>query len=553
MSSVLQAYEHFLVTSEERSFGDQQFVQSDTLKAEIPVFVLNTNDPQQRYTLMNFCLRLAVSSSAKSAIRQGAILSLMSLQASSMLNHLTIAARAPDASLRLIEIDKIDPKDYTLTPNARSGWDDKKVRAYKALVRDLPASLADRTVFTNRDAEMAACDDMDTYLARIFSILIQIWVMVCKCMTAYDQPTGSEERRLAKYKQQGRMLEKYQLQPEARKIIQITIRESMVIRQFLVQEMLTADKVGAHTNRYYAMVGDIAKYIANVGMSAFFLTLKFALGNRWKPLALSAFSGELMKMKSLMSLYRRLGDRARYLALLESPELMEFAPANYPLLFSYAMGVGSIQDPLIRNYQFGRNFLNTSYFQYGVETAMKHQGTVDPKLAEELGITSDDKKEIMASVEKHIAGKSSDEITQPAGPFLAPTSTTAFLTGPGQTDQATTRASNYSQGWSSTDTRDMDSDPRQLAAPNNDSADEDESSTDDDDDDTPDLEDSNPNYHRTQFPPKPPTMPQKVYDDILSLYYNEVEAGSISSGDMRDVNRRINAYQDEKLMADFDK
>nr|APL98131.1 N protein [Bat paramyxovirus] len=551
MSSVLTAYEHFLQASEERNYGDQQFVQSDTLKAEIPVFVLNTNDPQQRFTLMNFCLRLAVSNSAKTSIKQGALLSLLSLQATSMLNHLMIAARAPDAALRIIEVDSINPADYTLTPNARSGWDETKVRAYKALARDLPAGLADRTVFVAKDAEHALCDDMDTYLTRIFSILIQVWVMVCKCMTAYDQPTGSEERRLAKYKQQGRMLEKYQLQADARKTIQLIIRESMVIRQFLVQEMLTADKVGAHTNRYYAMVGDIAKYIANVGMSAFFLTLKFGLGNRWKPLALAAFSGELVKLKSLMTLYRRLGDRAKYLALLESPELMEFAPANYPLLFCYAMGVGSIQDPLIRNYQFGRNFLNTSYFQYGVETAMKHQGTVDPKLAAELGITAEDKKEIMLSVEKHISGKSGDDLSQPAGPFPVPLNRTPFLPNPPTEERGQGRPSNYDQAWSGGEQAEGLPTPLRPVPVHHMAADTTDSNADLDL--MPDLEEESEAGEPSRVPPKPDDVPDRVYHDILVKYFRDVASGRRAEGDFTGIYTEFDNYGNDDVTGDLDK
>lgn len=550
MSSVLAAYEQFLQTTEDRSFGDQQFVQSDTLKAEIPVFVLNTNDPQQRFTLMNFCLRLAVSSSAKSAIKQGALLSLLSLQATSMQNHLMIAARAPDAALRIIEVDAIDPQDYTLTINPRSGWDDIKIRAYRALARDLPISLADRTVFVSRDAEHAVCDDMDTYLNRIFSVLIQVWIMVCKCMTAYDQPTGSEERRLAKYKQQGRMLERYQLQTDARKIIQLVIRESMVIRQFLVQEMLTADKVGAYTNRYYAMVGDIAKYIANVGMSAFFLTLKFGLGNRWKPLALAAFSGELVKLKSLMSLYRRLGDRSRYLALLESPELMEFAPANYPLLFSYAMGVGSVQDPLIRNYQFGRNFLNTSYFQYGVETAMKHQGTVDPKLALELGITDEDRVDIMQSVEKHISGKAGDDISQPAGAFTMSLNRSAFLNNSSPQDLSGARLSNYEQGWSGIDqdgTRDTFPESTMHRFQNIDSTNSDHNELQ-----MPEFEnDSNP-FNNPRFSTRTPLLPEISHQTPPIRVNRNANTRDSTRDDRQDANESRSNNIPDDILGDLD-
>nr|AVH78244.1 nucleocapsid protein [Tioman virus] len=405
MSSVFRAFELFTLEQEQQELGNDIEIPPETLRSNIKVCILNSQDPQTRHDMMCFCLRLIASNSARAAHKTGAILTLLSLPTAMMQNHIRIADRSPDADIERIEVDGFEPGTYRLRPNARTPLTNGEITALNLMATDLPDTYTNDTPFTNHRTEGENCDETEQFLNAIYSVLVQLWVTVCKCMTAHDQPTGSDERRLAKYQQQGRLDQKYALQPELRRQIQACIRGSLTIRQFLTYELQTARKQGAITGRYYAMVGDIGKYIDNAGMSAFFMTMRFALGTRWPPLALSAFSGELLKLKSLMQLYRNLGEKARYMALLEMPEMMEFAPANYPLCYSYAMGIGSVQDPMMRNYTFARPFLNPAYFQLGVETANRQQGSVDKSMAEELGLTEEERRDMSATVTRLTTGR----------------------------------------------------------------------------------------------------------------------------------------------------
>ncbi|AFX75111.1 nucleocapsid protein [Achimota virus 2] len=405
MSSVFRAFEQFTLEQEQHERGSDLEVPPETLQTTIKVFILNTPNPQIRYQMMNFCLRIIASSSSRIAQKNGALLTLLSLPTAMMQNHIRIADRSPDSIIERIEIEGFEQGTYRLRPNARTPMTNGEITALEQMAEDLPEGIANDTPYINPNIEGDDCDEMEKFLNAIYSVLVQVWITVCKCMTAYDQPTGSDERRLAKYQQQGRLDQKYVLQNEIRRIIQKCIRDSLTVRQFLTFELQTARKQGPITSRYYAMVGDIGKYIENAGMSAFFMTTRFALGTKWPPLALAAFSGELIKLKSLMMLYRRLGERARFMALLEMQEMMEFAPANYPLTYSYAMGIGSVQDPQMRNYNFARTFLNAAYFQLGVETANRQQGSVDKGMAEELGLSEADKREMSATLTRLTTGR----------------------------------------------------------------------------------------------------------------------------------------------------
>ncbi|QPF77625.1 nucleocapsid protein [Achimota pararubulavirus 3] len=405
MSSVFKAFEQFTLDQEQHERGNELEVPPETLQTTIKVFILNTQNPRVRYQMANFCLRLIASNSSRISQKNGALLTLLSLPTAMMQNHIRIADRSPDSIIERIEIEGFEQGTYRLRPNARTPMTQGELIALEEIAADLPDTINNDTPYLNPQTEGDDCDEMEKFLNAIYSILVQIWVTVCKCMTAYDQPTGSDERRLAKYQQQGRLEQKYLLQNEVRRIIQRCIRDSLTVRQFLTCELQTARRQGPITSRYYAMVGDIGKYIENAGMSAFFMTTRYALGTKWPPLALAAFSGELVKLKSLMLLYRKLGERARFMALLEMQEMMEFAPASYPLTFSYAMGIGSVQDPQMRNYNFARPFLNAAYFQLGVETANRQQGAVDKTMAEELGLTEAEKREMSATLTRLTTGR----------------------------------------------------------------------------------------------------------------------------------------------------
>nr|QOJ55628.1 nucleocapsid protein [Mumps virus genotype G]QOJ55635.1 nucleocapsid protein [Mumps virus genotype G]QOJ55999.1 nucleocapsid protein [Mumps virus genotype G] len=420
MSSVLKAFERFTIEQELQDRGEEGSIPPETLKSAVKVFVINTPNPTTRYQMLNFCLRIICSQNARASHRVGALITLFSLPSAGMQNHIRLADRSPEAQIERCEIDGFEPGTYRLIPNARANLTANEIAAYALLADDLPPTINNGTPYVHADVEGQPCDEIEQFLDRCYSVLIQAWVMVCKCMTAYDQPAGSADRRFAKYQQQGRLEARYMLQPEAQRLIQTAIRKSLVVRQYLTFELQLARRQGLLSNRYYAMVGDIGKYIENSGLTAFFLTLKYALGTKWSPLSLAAFTGELTKLRSLMMLYRDLGEQARYLALLEAPQIMDFAPGGYPLIFSYAMGVGTVLDVQMRNYTYARPFLNGYYFQIGVETARRQQGTVDNRVADDLGLTPEQRTEVTQLVDRLARGRGAGIPGGPVNPFVPP-------------------------------------------------------------------------------------------------------------------------------------
>nr|AIF74178.1 nucleocapsid protein [Bat paramyxovirus] len=546
MASVFKTFEQFTLDQEQHDRGNEFETPPETLQSQIRVFILNTTDPQIRYELMNFCLRLVVSQSAKTSTKHGAILTMLSLPTAMMKNHIKIADRSPDAHIERIEVDGFEQGTYRLIPNPRTPLAAGEITAYAIMAEDLPDSINGDTVFINAAVEHAPCDEMEQFLEAIYSVLLQLWVMVCKCMTAYDQPTGSDERRLAKYQQQGRLHPKYMLQDEVRRILQKCIRDSLVVRQFLTSELQTARRQGSITSKYYAMVGDIGKYIENAGMSAFFMTARHALGTKWPPLALACFSGELVKFRSLMLLYKKLGEKARFMALLEMPEMMEFAPANYPLLFSYAMGVGSVLDPQLRNYNFGRSFFSAAYFQLGVETANRQQGAVDKHMAEELGLTAEEKRDMAESLAKLAIGKGRPEAAPQITPFQPrsmPTQKTNYQAqAPITADGGRTVIDN--EGYSHIANQELSPWQKEVLASINNKS----NSTQP----TKAQEITMTEIIAYGLPEKPHQMDENDYEEMVAVYCSEVKSGIRTLGDYTGLSTESQVNPPADLMGDLD-
>ncbi|ADK25229.1 nucleocapsid protein [avian paramyxovirus 2] len=366
------------------------------LRAEIPVCVTLSQDPTDRWNLACLNLRWLISESSTTPMRQGAILSLLSLHSDNMRAHATLAARSADAAITVLEVDAIDMTDSTITFNARSGVSERRSTQLMAIAKDLPRSCSNDSPFKDDTIEDRDPLDLSETIDRLQGIAAQIWIAAIKSMTAPDTAAESEGKRLAKYQQQGRLVRQVLVHDAVRAEFLRVIRGSLVLRQFMVSECKRAASMGSETSRYYAMVGDISLYIKNAGLTAFFLTLRFGIGTHYPTLAMSVFSGELKKMSSLIRLYKSKGENAAYMAFLEDADMGNFAPANFSTLYSYAMGVGTVLEASVAKYQFAREFTSETYFRLGVETAQNQQCALDEKTAKEMGLTDEARKQVQA-------------------------------------------------------------------------------------------------------------------------------------------------------------
>nr|UNW59101.1 nucleoprotein [avian paramyxovirus 1] len=418
MSSVFDEYEQLLAAQTRPNGSHGGGEKGSTLKVEVPVFTLNSDDPEDRWNFTVFCLRIAVSEDANKPLRQGALISLLCSHSQVMRNHVALAGKQSEATLAILEIDGFS--NGTPQFNNRSGVSEERAQRFMMIAGSLPRACSNGTPFVTAGVEDDVPEDITDTLERILSIQVQVWVTVAKAMTAYETADESETRRINKYMQQGRVQKRYILHPVCRSAIQLTIRQSLAVRIFLVSELKRGRNTAGGTSTYYNLVGDVDSYIRNTGLTAFFLTLKYGINTKTSALALSSLSGDIQKMKQLMRLYRMKGENAPYMTLLGDSDQMSFAPAEYAQLYSFAMGMASVLDKGTVRYQFARDFMSTSFWRLGVEYAQAQGSSINEDMAAELKLTPAARRGLAAAAQR---------VSEDAGNMDLPTQQVGVLTG----------------------------------------------------------------------------------------------------------------------------
>nr|QNS29885.1 nucleocapsid protein [avian paramyxovirus 1]UPM06017.1 NP [avian paramyxovirus 1]UPM06023.1 NP [avian paramyxovirus 1] len=418
MSSVFDEYEQLLAAQTRPNGTQGGGEKGSTLKVEIPVFTLNSDDPEDRWNFAVFCLRIAVSEDANKPLRQGALISLLCSHSQVMRNHVALAGKQNEATLAVLEIDGFTNNVPQF--NNRSGVSEERAQRFMVIAGSLPRACSNGTPFVTAGVEDDAPEDITDTLERILSIQAQVWVTVAKAMTAYETADESETRRINKYMQQGRVQKRYVLHPVCRSAIQLTIRYSLAVRIFLVSELKRGRNTAGGSSTYYNLVGDVDSYIRNTGLTAFFLTLKYGINTKTSALALSSLTGDIQKMKQLMRLYRMKGENAPYMTLLGDSDQMNFAPAEYAQLYSFAMGMASVLDKGTSKYQFARDFMSTSFWRLGVEYAQAQGSSINEDMAAELKLTPAARRGLAAAAQR---------VSEEIGTMDVPTQQAGVLTG----------------------------------------------------------------------------------------------------------------------------
>nr|AEA91774.1 nucleocapsid protein [avian paramyxovirus 1] len=418
MSSVFYEYEQLLAAQTRPNGSHGGGEKGSTLKVEVPVFTLNSDDPEDRWNFAVFCLRIAVSEDANKPLRQGALISLLCSHSQVMRNHVALAGKQSEATLAILEIDGFSNGMPQF--NNRSGVSEERAQRFMMIAGSLPRACSNGTPFVTAGVEDDAPEDITDTLERILSIQVQVSVTVAKAMTAYETADESETRRINKYMQQGRVQKRFILHPVCRSAIQLTIRQSLAVRIFLVSELKRGRNTAGGTSTYYNLVGDVDSYIRNTGLTAFFLTLKYGINTKTSALALSSLSGDIQKMKQLMRLYRMKGENAPYMTLLGDSDQMSFAPAEYAQLYSFAMGMASVLDKGTVKYQFARDFMSTSFWRLGVEYAQAQGSSINEDMAAELKLTPAARRGLAAAAQR---------VSEDASNMDLPTQQASVLTG----------------------------------------------------------------------------------------------------------------------------
>lgn len=325
------------------------------------------------------------SSRASGSVVTGAILSLLTIFAEQPPQLLRTLMDDPDLEGHMI--------DTTYSPQtglhfSSRGLDlSEQEKKYMEIADSGPEGKGAVDPFVNPRAYAIEVKTTEDIQKIISTITIQIWILLTKAVTAPDTAKESETKRWVKYLQQKRVDDIFRLKNSWLDVVRAKISEDISIRRLMVNILIAINRSTGTKGRLLESIADIGNYISEAGMASFFLTIKYGIETKLPALALNEFQGDLTTMIGLMKLYKEQGERAPFLTILEDSIQTKFAPGNYSLLWSFAMGVGVTLDRSMNNLNFNRPFLEPNYFRLGQEAVSRMEGNIDSKMAADLGLT----------------------------------------------------------------------------------------------------------------------------------------------------------------------
>ncbi|UOL48942.1 nucleocapsid protein [Wenzhou Myotis davidii paramyxovirus 1] len=355
------------------------------IKKKIVVLIPGNNTPELRWALTVLSLQLVWSASAPGSVITGAFFTLLTIFADQPGQLLRTVGNDPDIEAQIVEV--IPNKDGGLKLSSRGLDLSKQQERYQRIAAEGEPDTREVNPFLKQDLTDLYVRTTEMLQNALATITLQIWILLTKAVTAPDTARDSEQRRWIKYLQQKKAYDSYQLKPKWLDVARNRMAEDISIRRLMVEILVEINKIPGTKSRILEMIADVGNYIAETGMAGFHLTIKYGLETRYPALALNEFQGDLTTIIQLMKLYKEQGDRAPYLVILEDAVQTKFSPGNYPLLWSYAMGIGTTIDRAMNGLNYNRPYLEPNFFRLGQDIVNKLDGNVDSKRAEELGLT----------------------------------------------------------------------------------------------------------------------------------------------------------------------
>ncbi|QZU27222.1 nucleocapsid protein [Boe paramyxovirus] len=354
------------------------------IKQKVIVLVPGDQNINARWRLLLLSLGLIWSYMSPESVIIGAYLTLLTLfsdQPALMLKSMT---NDPDIEVQLLDVVLSDTDEIKFSSRGMDLKDQEE--AYAIMAESGPDQQSDANPFITESVYTKTIPNVSKFQDAISSVTLQVWVLLSKAVTAPDTARDSEQRRWVKYLQQRRVKSEYKLKPKWLDVARDKMAENISVRRLMVEILIEINRATGSKSRIIEMIADVGNYVAETGMAGFFLTIKYGLETRYPALALNEFQGDLSTLQQLMQLYKEQGERAPYLVLLEDSVQTKFAPGNYPLIWSYAMGVGTSLDKSMNNLNFNRNYLEPLFFKLGQDTVTKLEGNIDRSIAKELNL-----------------------------------------------------------------------------------------------------------------------------------------------------------------------
>nr|WPV62635.1 MAG: nucleocapsid protein [Wufeng rodent jeilongvirus 4] len=381
------------------------------LKKNVVIPVPMMKDPTRRFQFITFCLQVVWSARSSGAFITGAMMSLLSVFAENPGAMLRSLLNDPDIDVQIAEVSDINNDSIKLATRGRG------MEAYEKEMIQMastgPAGGGSPYPFVNTDFNKILPRSTEDLQNAIQTITVQIWILLTKAVTAIDTARDSESRRWIKYEQQRRADIDYRLSDAWLDFARNRIASDLAVRRYMVEILIDAGKAAPPKARVLELICDVGNYVSEAGLAGFFLTIKYGIETKYPALALNELQADLSTVLSLMKCYISLGERGPYMVILEDSIQTKFSPGSYPLLWSYAMGVGAMLDRAVNNLNYSRNYLEQSFYNLGAGMVEKMEGSVNRHVADELGLTTEQISQVKEIVKRETELSSGNQKPQP--------------------------------------------------------------------------------------------------------------------------------------------
>ncbi|ACL97353.1 nucleocapsid protein [Nariva virus] len=358
------------------------------IKRKVAVIVPGQEGSKPRWKLLKMLLGVIWSDEASPSVITGALLSMIALMSENPASMVRRLCTDPDLSITIVEFT-LNAEGEPVFASRGVNYQEQMAQ-YMRMANNPPGRAQNDVPFEDEDAWEQDDIPMDEFMVANMTVQIQLWTLLIKAVTAPDTARDGELRRWIKYAQQRRVVSFYKLNTIWLNITRGHLAADLSVRRFMVRTLIEIQRMGGNKGRLLEAIADIGNYIEESGLAGFHLTIRYGIETRYSALALNEFQGDLATIERLMKMYLEMGPSAPYMVLLEESVQTKFAPGNYPLLWSYAMGVGAALDRAMANLNFNRPYLDHGLFRLGQRVVRQMEGSVDQHMARELGMTSED-------------------------------------------------------------------------------------------------------------------------------------------------------------------
>nr|AXA98645.1 nucleoprotein [Caprine parainfluenza virus 3] len=238
------------------------------------------------------------------------------------------------------------------------------------------------------------------YQACLGALIVQVWIVLVKAITSISGLRKGFFTRLEAFRQDGTVKSSLVLSGEAVEQIGSIMRSQQNLVTLMVETLITMNTGRNDLTTIEKNIQIVGNYIRDAGLASFFNTIRYGIETRMAALTLSSLRPDINRLKALMELYLSKGPRAPFICILRDPVHGEFAPGNYPALWSYAMGVAVVQNKAMQQYVTGRSYLDIEMFQLGQAVARDAESQMSSILGDELGVTQEAKQNLKMHIQR---------------------------------------------------------------------------------------------------------------------------------------------------------